>query len=385
LEKGTDAPIDNTRWDVLYTINDQFERVYPTTFDAKTDNYLINTLPKPGKELQTAKDKSNSKTWHSQQTGLWNFVVQVNVKNEHPAYQTLQERLSIFILSRNDQIYSSLRKCDFDVPDIGTLKDIMLAIIQLHKKADLRDFTNGEYSKLFAICIDKTPKNFWPWLGSKLEIIANDESARLLFNAHFLFVCDADDSEKLLKDKGEGTVVLRFAITLTHLSACFVIDSIPNQSPDNKPIRGVIRLEDIQHHGHLCYCIQQLEQTLKSSPPAKRQKLNPNKESINTNDMKQLEENHRADQSTTTPAKPCKEWTTEEVKDWVQKCEDWKKLGLPEVPQEFFDQDVNGAALVQLSQDELENRLGIKKIGPLKRIIEMIKSIKEPNIIQISD
>jgi len=50
------------------------------------------------------------------------------------------------------------------------------------------------------------------------------------------------------------------------------------------------------------------------------------------------------DPSLTAPTinKAVSEWTTLEVHDFIQKSEDWEKLGLPGVPQQFFDQDVNG-------------------------------------------
>lgn len=79
-------------------------------------------------------------------------------------------------MSRNDQIFSSLKNCKHDVYDISTMKDIMYAITRLNKRIILRDFMEEEYANLVNMCQEQSTKVFWSWLGSKLEYLAQDDS-----------------------------------------------------------------------------------------------------------------------------------------------------------------------------------------------------------------
>jgi len=277
-------------------------------------------------------------------------------------------------VSRKDRPFSSLKKCKFVVTDKSALREILQAVNQAYKNSNLRDFTDDEYSKLVTIYQDKAT-NFWDWLALKMELLANDESARLLFNGYYLGVCSAEDSKKLLDGQPEGTVVLRFGIRLPN--ACFVMDYNSKQEFKREPVM----LTDVEKHGSLCNYIvnskiKQLVPLSGNSQPLLREKCDLR--SVPSNLDVLAPKRHKPNPSSDN-TKPVKEWTAEEVKDWIQTREDWKKLGLENVPEKFLDQDVNGDALLCLTQDDLEKRLGIIKMGPLKRITELINVLRKVN------
>jgi len=72
-------------------------------------------------------------------------------------------------------------------------------------------------------------------------------------------------------------------------------------------------------------------------------------------------------------------WTTEEVVQWVKGIEPWDKLGLPQVPDSFMQEDVNGGVLLELTLEELQ-KMGLTKLGPLKRFMDRIKNLICPKV-----
>jgi len=306
------------------------------------------------------------------------------------------------------------------VPDIATLKDIMFAIKQLHKRISLRDFMEEEYATLVSVCKEKLPKGFWPWLGSKLEILARDDSARLLFNEYYLGVATPANSRKLLCGQQEGTVVLRFATAPAPHDFCFVIDSLSKGEIKQE----AITIPYLDYYGNLSNLIKKnLEETRNLMPISPHvlyilpkencdYRSGPQRSDLmvppylypkfigknpTQSQSKQTNLQHKpirqppeltkgiTKEAGTIGSKPdlipnaiqqTEGWSAEEVREWVRKCEDWEKLGLPQVPQQFFDQDVDGRAMLGLTQADL-HQLGITKIGPTKRIMEKIAALKK--------
>jgi len=211
-----------------------------------------------------------------------------------------------------------------------------------------------------------------------------------------------------LKGQSNGTVVLRFAIRPNEEEICFAVDSF--SAPDKLE---AIALEEVSFHGNLSNYIQRVEKikflmpligtsntpilqaelcdlrpkdlATHITPPGPYSLLHA-RPSIkqNPNTPPQLTNNFQG--TTIPPPKKLKkdlpppdvkveDWTTEKVQEWLKKSEDWEKLGLPLVPQKFFDEDVSGSALLSLAERDLEF-LGISKLGPKRRIMERITILK---------
>lgn len=81
--------------------------------------------------------------------------------------------------------------------------------------------------------------------------------------------------------------------------------------------------------------------------------------------------------STASPrisARPVAQWTVAEVEGWVL------AIGLPaEVAGAFRDTDIEGDELLELSRKELEEDVGIQKMGHKKKIMRAVEELKAAN------
>jgi len=259
-------------------------------------------------------------------------------------------------------------------------------------------------------------------LGTRLEQLAKDASAKSLFNEYFLGVYIQSESTLLLEGHPEGTVALLFSFDTKNLESCYMV--VWSSSSKQPPL--LIESDELEKYGNLHNYIQSNESIkylvqlhdnsilakefceLRNGPSKKgvaepppfyypkllsvKRKLLNNQPTNKTSPAKRLKTSTPSAETQTTiitlldddtqapQKKPdenrVKEWSLEEVKVWVQSCEDWNKLGLPQVPQQFSKQRLDGSSLLMLNQGDLP-QLGISKIGPQKRFMDKINQLKQ--------
>ena len=72
------------------------------------------------------------------------------------------------------------------------------------------------------------------------------------------------------------------------------------------------------------------------------------------------------------PAFSASSWTVEETSQWL------RNNGFEEQIQAFADNDIDGSALLELTQEELKDDLKIGSLGKRKAIIREIEKLKPP-------